>query len=306
MVDHATVEVAKSVAPGTNLLGASDDAARGEVLIAAGRRLRPQDVGLMAALGVERVRVRTAPRVGIISTGDEVVPISAAPGPGQVRDVNTYTLAALAAEAGAQPVILGLVGDDRQKLRSAVERSLAGCHLTLLSGGSSVGQRDHTADVFMAQPGAELLVHGVAVSPGKPFIWVSAEQGHLLGLPGQVASCVVSFYLLVEPIIERLLGRPARPFTRFGRLKGRLAQNLPSAPGREEYHRVRVVPEDGSPQVQPVFGKSGLIRTLTQGHGLVRVPRDSEGLEAGQDVTVLLFPLENIDEADRLPGDATA
>lgn len=305
-VDASTVEVAKSVAPGSHVLGASDDAAQGEVLLGAGRRLRPQDVGLLASLGVQRVVVRQRPRVGIISTGDEVVPITTEPGPGQVRDVNTYTLASLAAAAGAEPVILGLVGDDPGELAATVERSLADCQLTLLSGGSSVGQRDHTADVFMSQPGAELWVHGVAVSPGKPFIWVRADQGHLLGLPGQVASCVVSFHLLVEPIIERLLGRPAKAFTRFGRLAGRLGHNLPSATGREEYHRVRVATGNGIPEVMPVFGKSGLIRTLTQGHGLVRVPRDSEGLETGQEVIVLLFPLENVDEADRISGDATA
>jgi molybdopterin molybdotransferase len=296
MVEHTrlmpdgTVEVARAVAPGGNTLGPADDAARGELLLPAGQRLRPQDLGLLAALGFARVRVYRRPRVGILSTGDEVVPVEAEPGPGQVRDVNSYSLAALVSQAGGEPVLLGLVPDDESALRRAVERSLAECDLTLLSGGSSVGARDLTVGVFTALPGARLLVHGVSVSPGKPFIWVQAGGHQLLGLPGQVASAVVAFYVLMEPMFERLLGRPARAFTRFGRLQARLARNLPSAPGREEYWRVRVRQEGQQWLAEPVFGKSGLIRTLTQGQGLVRIPLESEGLYQDETVTVLTFP----------------
>lgn len=294
LADETTVEVAKSVAPGSHVLEADDDAAQGQVLLEAGRRLRPQDLGLMAALGQDQIEVVRRPKVGIISTGDEVVEITSQPRPGQVRDVNTYTLASLVAEAGGEPKVLGLVGDDTHALHDAVARSVAECDLTLLSGGSSVGQRDLTAEVFMEAPGAEMLVHGVAVSPGKPFIWVRAAEGDLLGLPGQVASCVVCFYILVEPIMERMLGRAAKPFARFGRLRATLAHKVASVPGREEYVRVRVEKQDGEWLVHQIHGKSGLIRTLTQGQGLVRVERDSEGLDAGSQVTVLTFPLEDL------------
>jgi molybdopterin molybdotransferase len=155
-----------------------------------------------------------------------------------------------------------------------------------------VGGRDLTAQVFLSLPGAELLVHGVAVAPGKPFIWVRAGNRHLLGLPGQVASCLVAYHLFVEPMIERLLGRPPLPFTRFGRLTARLSRNIPSAAGRQEFIRVRLRPvPQGGLLAEPVLGKSGLLRTLVEAQGLVEVPRDREGLLAGQEVTVLTFPL---------------
>ncbi len=290
-LDQHAVEVASPVAPGANTLGPSDDAARGQELLPAGQRLRPQDLGLLAALGLERVAVARLPRVGIISTGDEVVPVGADPAPGQVRDVNTHTLAAQVRLAGGEPLPLGLAPDSAPAIQEATARSLESCDLTLLSGGSSVGARDFTREVFLSFPGAQLLVHGVAVSPGKPFLWVRTPAGHLLGLPGQVASCLVAFYLLVEPILERLQGRPALPFARFARLPATLVRNLPSAPGREEYLRVSLRQEDGHWLAQPLFGKSGLLTTMIQGQGLVRVPKDCEGLESGEAVEVLRFPL---------------
>ncbi|MFH1033556.1 MAG: gephyrin-like molybdotransferase Glp [Pseudomonadota bacterium] len=289
-LDPQTVEVSRAVAPGSHLLGPQDDARAGQVLLPAGQVLRPQDLGLLAALGCARVPVARRPLVGIISTGDEVVPVQATPGPGQVRDVNTHTLARAVSEAGGQPRILGLVGDDETLLAQAVAQSLAHNDLTLLSGGSSMGSRDLTAQIFLAQAGAEMLVHGVAVAPGKPFIWVRAARGHLLGLPGQVASCLVAFHLFAEPMIERLLGRPGRAFSRFGRQGAVLARNLASAPGREEYVRVRLVSQNGHVAAEPIFGKSGLIRTLVEGDGLLRVPLNREGLEAGESVEVLTFP----------------
>lgn len=290
-LDQTTLEVAASVAPGSNTLGPTDDAAQGRELLPQGQRLRPQDLGLLASLGQEKVWVVRRPRVGIVSTGDEVVPVSADPAPGQVRDVNTHTLAAQISQAGGEPLPLGLAPDQASAIQAATLRSLESCDLTLLSGGSSVGMRDFTREVFLSFPGAELLVHGVAVSPGKPFLWVRTPAGHLIGLPGQVASCLVAFYLLVEPILERLQSRPALPFARFARLPATLIRNIPSAPGREEYLRVSLSQEGGEWLAQPLFGKSGLLTTMVQGQGLVRVPKDCEGLDAGAAVEVLLFPL---------------
>jgi molybdopterin molybdotransferase len=290
LLDEISVEVAASVAPGGNTLGPTDDAAQGQELLPLGQRLRPQDVGLLAALGQEKITVSRRPKVGIISTGDEVVPVGSSPTPGQVRDVNTHSLAAVVARAGGEPLPLGLVPDNAGALREATALSLDSCDLTLLSGGSSVGVRDFTSEVFLSFPGAELLVHGVAVSPGKPFLWVRTPSGHLLGLPGQVASCLVAFYLLVEPILERLQGRPALPFARFARVPAVLMRNIPSAPGREEYLRVALSQENGRWLASPLFGKSGLLTTLIQGQGLVRVPKDCEGLDASEEVEVLLFP----------------
>jgi len=296
MVEHTrptgddTVEVCKPVAPGNHVLGATDDAAKGDPLLPAGQRLRAQDLGLLAALGLGEVAVVRHPRVGILSTGDEVIPIHEMPRPGQVRDVNTHTLTAQVVAAGAVALPLGLVPDDADALRRAVAEGLEQSDLLLLSGGSSMGTRDLTVEIFESFPGAELLVHGVSVAPGKPFIWVRAAGKQLLGLPGQVTSCMISFHLFVEPILERLLGRPARAFVRFPRQQATLTRDLPSVPGREEYVRVRLDSGPEGARAEPLFGKSGLIRTLTQGHGLVRVEANSEGLDKNSPVEVLLFP----------------
>lgn len=290
VVEEEMIEVARAVAPGQNVMQPTDDAAAGDVLLPAGHRLRPQDVGLLAALGVTEVEAVRRPKVGIISSGDEVVSVDQVPGPGRVRDVNTYTLSCLLESAGAAPVVIGLVPDDVEALRGAVEQSMAECDLTLLSGGSSVGSRDLTAEVFTSFPGAELLVHGVSVAPGKPLVWVRAGEKQLLGLPGPVASCMIAFHLFVEPILERLFGRPAAPFGRFARQDATLSRNVSAKPGREAFTRVRVYEQDGRRVAEPLFGKSGLLRTLTQGQGLVRIPLGHEGLDAGDTVTVLLFP----------------
>lgn len=296
MVEHTrpagddTVEVCKPVAPGSHMLSATDDAAKGDTLLPAGQRLRAQDLGLLAALGLAEVTVVQRPRVGILSTGDEVIPIHETPKPGQVRDVNTHTLAAQVTAAGGEAMPLGLVPDDADALQSAVKTALEQCDLLLLSGGSSMGTRDLTVEIFESFPGARLLVHGVSVAPGKPFIWVQSGGKQLLGLPGQVTSCMISFHLFVEPILERLLGRPARAFVRFPQAQATLSRNLPSVPGREEYVRVRLSQGPEGSIAEPLFGKSGLIRTLTQGHGLVRVEANSEGLDEQSPVTVLLFP----------------
>ena len=288
--DDETVEITRSVAPGANVIGPADDAEAGQVLLPAGQALRPQDVGLLAAMGVQEPTVVRRPRAGILSTGDEVVPVEDTPGPGQVRDVNAHVLAAQIRAAGGEAISLGLVPDDSGRLRAAVERSRAEADLTVLSGGSSVGTRDLTVEIFQDVEGAELLVHGVSVAPGKPFIWVRSGDHHLLGMPGHVTSCLVSFHLFVEPLLERLLGRAGAAFTRFGRLDATLTRNISAASGRELYQRVRVEPTEEGWRAEPVVGRSGLLRSLVQGHGLVRVPLGSEGLEEGARVEVLLFP----------------
>ncbi|MDY0003290.1 MAG: molybdopterin molybdotransferase MoeA [Polyangia bacterium] len=288
------VEVSAAAAPGAHVLGPSDDAARGELLFEAGHLLRPQDIGLLAALGQSRLLVSRRPRVGILSTGDEVVPVESPLGPGQVRDVNSLALAALVRDAGGEPLGLGLVGDDPALLRAAMRRSLAEADLTILSGGSSVGARDLTAEIFGEAPDARLLVHGVSVAPGKPFLWVSTGTHNLLGLPGQVTSCQVTFHLFVEPILERLLGRAARPFLRFGRLRARLTRNIPSSPGRTLFQRVRLAPDGPAWLAEPVVGRSGLLRSLVKAHGLVQVPLGTEGFESSSMVEVLVFPGERL------------
>lgn len=287
VLDGTGLELTKAVAPGGNTIEAGEDLAKGDPALAAGTRLRPQELGLLAALGLTRVKVVRRPRVAVISTGNELVPAGARPGPGQIRDVNTHTLMAQIRQAGGEPLALGLVPDDRERLRELIERGLEAADTVLVSGGSSVGAADWTLRTFLSFPGAELLVHGVSISPGKPLILVKAGQKSLWGLPGHVASAMISFELFLKPfLIRRLQGRtePDPPPVR-----AELSRNLASAQGREDWVRVRLEGGPGRFRAVPVLGPSGLISTLVRADGLVRIDLESEGLEAGETVEVHLI-----------------
>ena len=283
VIDDTTIEVVRAVAPTQNVIAADDDVARGETVLVAGTRLRAQEVGVLAALGHSRVQVYRQPRVAIISTGDEVVSVDVVPGPGQIRDVNSHTLAALVAEAGGVALPLGIIGDDFDQLLSCCQRALADSDMVLLSGGSSVGARDLTIDVLAALAGAEVLVHGVAIRPGKPTILADVGGKALWGLPGHVASAMVVFRVLVRGFIERIAGLAPTPPRRT---RARLSRNLASVHGRRDHVRVALEERAGELWAVPVLGKSGLIRTMVKADGLVEIATDSEGLDEGSEVWV--------------------
>ncbi len=209
-----TLEVRRAVAPGENVLAPGEDVARGEKLFPAGRRLRPQEIGLLAALGIRRLAAYQRPRVAIISSGDEIVPLAAKPGLGQVRDSNAYLAAAQVAEWGGLPLMLGIIPDDFKSLRETLAAALEASDLILISGGSSVGVRDLTLTAIQDLPDAEILVHGVALRPGKPTILAALGQTPakpLLGLPGHPASAAVVMEVLGRPLLLRLAGLTGQP-----------------------------------------------------------------------------------------------
>ena len=298
------VELTRTQAPGDHVVMRDEDAAAGDCIIPAGRRLRPQEIGLLASFGQRDVAVRRAPRVAVISTGDEVVPIESEPRPGQVRDVNSYSLAALCRSAGAEPTLAGLVRDDAEALRRTVLAALDGADVVVVSGGSSAGMRDHTVDVFTSVPGSELLTHGVAISPGKPFILARSGGKCLMGLPGHVSSALVCARAFLVPLLEHLQGSagdgPAPSLT------ARLARAVASAQGRRDYIRVRLVPvsaaaieaawlprgldcSDVDWLAQPLMKPSGVVSGLVEADGLVICAENREGLTAGERVRVELL-----------------
>jgi molybdopterin molybdotransferase len=286
-LDATNVEVLRAVAPGENVIGIGEDVKAGEALLSPGHILRPQDVGGLMALGITRVTVAARPRVAIVSTGDEVVPPEVEPGPGQVRDVNTYTVAGLVARAGGIPLPQGVVRDDLDSLLAAAQAGLNGADVLVISAGSSVSTRDLTAQVInrLGQPG--VLVHGVSVKPGKPTILGLCGNKPAIGLPGNPVSAMVVALLFLSPVVWRLQGVDAPPGRR--RVTARLAHNVASAPGREDYVQVKLADRDGQMWADPVFGKSNLIYTLVKADGLLRVPLDSNGLHEGEPVEVELF-----------------
>lgn len=285
-VDETTIEVYRSVAPGQHMVAADEDAARGDVMLQSGCRLRAQEIGLLAALGRPAATVFDLPRVGIISTGDEVVPVENDPAPGQVRDVNAYTMAALVRQTGGQPIRYGIVKDQRGDLLAVCRRALAETDMVMVSGGSSVGTRDLTVEVLAALDQSEILVHGVSISPGKPTILARCGQKAFWGMPGHVTSAMVVFMVLVRPFLMHIGGgAPENPV----RVRARLSRNVASSQGRVDFVRVRLRESDGDMLADPILGASGLIRTMVAADGLVAVEMNSEGLDKGAEVDVMLF-----------------
>jgi len=289
-----TIEVRKSAAPGENVMLPGEDMRAGDVALPVGRTLRAQDIGLLAALGLTRVSVGGRPRVGVLSTGDELVPTSATPRPGQIRDVNSAALCCLASEAGAETNALGIIPDDLPRLIQALASALAENDVVLLSGGSSLGARDHTNAAMLAQPGAEILAHGIAMSPGKPTILAqvatSAGTKTIIGLPGQVTSAQVVMAVLVKPFLRHLAGDLSALSTGPPLFMAELSRNIASRPGREDFVRVRLEARPGAvPLAHPVLGKSGLLKTLLDADGLVAVPANAEGLYKGALAPVFLL-----------------
>jgi len=285
VLDDSTIEVYKSVAPGQYVVARGEDIAAGDRLLIRGQILRPQEAGLLAALGHEKVHVYRKPRVGIISTGDEVVPVTAVPGPGQIRDVNSTTLAAMTLAAGGEPRSYGIVHDSFDFLKSTCSRALAENDMILVSGGSSVGMRDFTIQAFDAQPDAEIMIHGVSISPGKPTILGRSGDKPMWGIPGHVTSAMVVFRVLVEPFVAHLGGFDDRFRQRFT-VSARLTRNLSSSQGRVDFVRVRLLEQDGLWHAEPVLGKSGLIQTMVKADGLVRIAAEAEGLDKDDTVAV--------------------
>jgi len=287
-IDDTTIEVYRSVAPGQNMVTVGEDIKKGEAILPAGQPIRPQETGLLAALGRQKVTVYKRPVVGIISTGDEIVAVGEVPGPGQIRDVNTYTLMGQVTELGAVAVPFGIVGDDYDDLLATSARALDRCDLVLVSGGSSVGVRDFTIDIISAMEDSAVLFHGISISPGKPTILASVQNKQFWGLPGHVVSAMVVFSRIVKPFIQYVsgMGDEARKETR---LPARLSRNVASAQGRVDFVRIRLFQENGANWAEPILGKSGLISTMVKADGLIEIGMNTEGLDEGTEVEVILL-----------------
>jgi len=283
----STVELRKTVVPGENVMLQGEDATQWATVLKAGRRLRAQEVGLMAALGQTELLVHKRPRCGIISTGDELVPVESQPKPGQIRDVNTHTLACLIRQAGGLPTAYGLCADRLETLVETLRTSLAQDDMVLISGGSSIGTRDLTIQALESFPDCQILAHGVSISPGKPTILARIGDKPVLGLPGQVVSAQIIMLVFGQPLLLSLSGDPHAfdPSRRVVR-PARLAANVSSKPGREDYVRVRLETRDGELWAVPRTGKSGLLRTMLEADALMCVDAALEGVLQGTEISV--------------------
>lgn len=293
MIEHVEevgtlLNVFRQAAPGENIIRAGDDVKAGELVISAGHRLRPQDLGVLAAIGRTEVAVYPRPVVGVLSTGDEIVPAEKKVlAPGEVRDINGVTVGAAARQYGAEVVFGGIVKDNYDEYLHKSRDLLERVDFLLLSGGSSVGTRDFSLQVLasLGEPG--VLVHGVSIKPGKPTIIAKAGEKPVLGLPGHPASALIIFHLFGIPILQKLEGC-ASPETDL-RLTARISRNIASAAGRSDYVRVKLEAREDGLWAVPVFGKSGLISTLVESDGMVEIEANKEGVQEGDLVRVHLF-----------------
>ena len=292
-LDENTIEVSRAISPLENVICPGDDFKENTTVLEAGQRLRPQDIGLLAGLGISKVSVFRRPKIAIISTGDEIVSIDKTPEPGQVRDINSYTLSAFCRQMGGKPTIMGLCRDDFSQLRDLMEKSLNFADTVWVSGGSSVGARDMTLKALESFDDMELLVHGISISPGKPTIMAKIGDRAVFGLPGHAASAMVIAEVFLTKFLLCLLGCRSQNPELSGSVKAEMSRNVESKSGRDDFIRVRLETDTDKLMAVPVFGKSGLISTLVEAHGLVRIDRNSEGVYQGQVVDVMLFNCAN-------------
>ncbi len=286
-IDGATLEIYKSVAPGGNVITKGEDVQKGQLLLSSGTKLRPQEIGLFAALGIKQVNVFQKPVVGIISTGDEIVSIESTPGPAQVRDINSYSISSQVVQAGGIPLSFGIIKDNYDALIETCRHALQNTDMLIISGGSSVGTRDLTIEVLESLEDAKILVHGIPISPGKPTILAQAGNKPVWGLPGHVTSAMVVFDRVVRPFIAHAAGINIDK-TKHGRLiAAKISRNIASTQGRTDFIRVRLKQSDDEVWAEPVLGKSGLINTMLQADGLVEVDMNTEGLDKGTTVSVI-------------------
>lgn len=285
-LDDGFVYVNKASTPGNHLVFKGDDIRKGDVGIRAGTRLRPQDIGIMAAMGYSKIHVKKKIRVGIISTGDEIVDINEQPVGSQVRDINSYVLYAGLSADNAVPKLYGIVKDSFEEIKKAAENALKDSDLVLISGGSSAGARDETSKVIDSLGSPGVLIHGIAVKPGKPTIIGRIGQKAVVGLPGHPASAYVIYKVFVNHLINVMSGcrTGLKPVFR-----AEMTCNYPSNTGREEFLPVELKFKEGKLYASPVFGKSGLISLLTSANGLVHISRGSEGINVGSEVEVDVF-----------------
>lgn len=282
------IEVRKPVSDGENVIDVGEDIRPGDLILPAGHVLRVQDIGGLLAVGVTEISVARQPRVAIFATGDEVILPAMMTQPGQVRDINSFTVEGLVRQAGGVPIRLGILPDDFDEMLRAAENAMVEhrADMLVLSAGSSVSVRDVTADVFQRMGSPGVLVHGIATRPGKPTILAVGNGRPLMGLPGNPVSAYVQFLMMGVPVIYHLQGaQEPRRLT----LRVPLTTNVASQAGREDYVPTRLVERDGQMFADPIFFKSNLIFTLVQADGLLKVPLNKAGLEAGEMVEVRML-----------------
>ena len=277
--ENSRVKIFKSVYPGANVAQKGEDIKKGNPVLSQGFILDAGKIGVLASQGIQQVRVYEKPMVAILPTGAEVGEVGQRLRQGQVYDINSHTIASVVGANGGVPIRFGIAGDNADELKSTIARALKS-DLVVISGGSSVGERDLLVDVI--QGWGVVLFHGIQVKPGKPTIFAMIEGKPLLGMPGYPTSCLINAYLLLLPAIRKMAHLPPR---RGETVEARLSRRVPGSVGRRQFLTVRI---KGGEAV-PVFKESGAITTVAEADGYIEIAENIDLLEKGEPVTVTLF-----------------
>jgi molybdopterin molybdotransferase len=281
------LEVHRAVSVNENVLLKGEDVKPGDVVIPAGKRIRPQEIGGLLALGWTKVEVAVQPKVAVLSSGNELIPPEETPHLGQVRDINSYSLAALVSECGARVTTYPIIPDELEQMRAQIHSAFRESDVVIITAGSSVSVRDMTATVIaeLGKPG--ILVHGINIRPGKPTILAVCGGKPVVGLPGNPVSALVIAHLFIRPLLALMQGMKGD--TVETNVRATLKVNIGSLSGREEYMPTRLIKSGERLIAEPIFFKSNYIFQLSGADGLIRIESDTNGIEAGTEVDVLLF-----------------
>lgn len=287
-VDETLIEVVKSVGEGGNINRPGDDIAKGDCAVALGTKLRAQELGLLAGLGLAEVAVYRKVKIGILSTGDEIIDHTDKLTPGKIRNINSLTLAAQASSNCTEITDYGIVSDDKAIFLKTVQKAVDDNDIVLFSGGSSVGMRDLGEQVIeqLGPPG--VLVHGTALKPGKPIILGMSDKTAIVGLPGHPVSAMTCFDLFVAPAIEQLSGKKKRT-EHLPYIEAELTRSHNSAAGRRDVVRVSLESREGKIFATPVLGKSGSISVLSKADGYFIIDEPSQGITDGETIKVYCY-----------------
>jgi len=280
------IAIHQSVSVGENMVQQGEDALKHSLLLPRGKLIGPQEIGALAAAGIMEVPVFKPLKIAIISTGDELVSPDLTPSQGQIRDINTYALVALAEKTGFEVAHTAVLGDDARLIEEELLKAMKTCDIITISGGSSQGKKDTTREVIDRVSSPGVFTHGMAIKPGKPTILgIDAKSQTLYaGLPGHPVSAMIVFEVLLSHLWRFMTGTP-EPMA----IPAELTVNVVSSPGKMTCWPVKLTKKESGYLAEPVFGKSGLITTLTKADGYFTVDRHAEGLTSGSQVYVHLF-----------------
>ncbi len=287
-VTGSTVQVFRQVAPAENVIHRGEDLKEGDIALPEGHKLRAPEIGLLASLGISRVNVYRRPVIGFFSSGDELADHKTRTlNPGQIRDSNAPALLYLAEQYGASVKYGGILPDQFEIFLDKSRAMLEETDLLIFSGGSSVGSRDYTARTMQELGTPGLLVEGISIQPGKPTLLANCNGKPVLGLPGHPVSALNIFSIFGKAIINRLAGSNKDIFKPT--VKAILSRNISSQSGRTDYVRIKLEETAEGLKAVPVFGRSGMLRTLAEADALLIVPAAVEGLSAGEAVEVSIW-----------------